>query len=170
MANCPLLGSTERANEMAHVEIIENNGEKSRIMNVTEAVGPNWGQEDDVILVKVLLEIVLINMRWVEPGALSSTRSGTLDDLTKKNIKTFQQKFNETAKNLNNSERLTVDGRVSRARGRSSWDKNRPWTITKLNSTASWCVRNHGFSSAADAIVKFYPHLAAILKLDSNDV
>jgi hypothetical protein len=155
---------------MAHVEIIEQNGDQSRIMNVTEGVGPNWGMKDDVMLVKALLEIVLINMRWVQPGELSSTTSGTLDDKTKKNIKTFQKKFNEMAKGLNNPERLSVDGRVSRARGHFSWDKNCPWTIVKLNATASFCVRRHGFKSAADAIVKFYPHVAEVLNLDSSDV
>ena len=155
---------------MPHVEVVEQNGDRSRIMNVTEAVGPSWGMQDDVILVKVLLEIVLINMRRTQSGALSSTKSGTLDDKTKKNIRLFQQKFNDMAKGLYNPERLTVDGRVSRARGQVSWDKNRPWTIAKLNETASLCVRMHGYKSLADAVVKFYPHLAQILKLDPSDV
>lgn len=155
---------------MAQVEVVEQNGEQVHMMNVTEAVGPNWGMQDDVILVKVLLEIVLINMKWIQPGDLSSSRSGTLDGKTKKNIKVFQQKFNETATNSNHPERLTVDGRISRARGHASWDRNRPWTIAKLNQLASWCVRMHGFKSAADAVVKFYPHLAQILKIDANNV
>lgn len=151
---------------MAKVEIIEGNNQKWYLMNVTGAVGPQWGMEDDVILVKVLLEIVLTNLRWVQPNELSPTTSGTLDYKTKKNIKSFQQKFNEFAKGFNNPERLVADGRVSRARGSFSWDRNRPWTIVKLNETASWCVRRHGYKSAADAVVKFYPHLAKILKLD----
>lgn len=155
---------------MAQVEVVEQNGEQVHMMNVTQAVGPTWGQQDDVILVKVLLEIVLINMRWVQPGELSSSVSGTLDDKTKKNIKIFQQKFNEFAKSNRHPERLEVDGRISRARGHASWDKNRPWTIAKLNQTASFCVRMHGYKSAAEAIVQFYPHLAKILKLDRNNV
>jgi hypothetical protein len=153
---------------MAQVDIVDQNGEKLQMMNVTEAVGPEWGQPDDVILVKVLLEIVLVNMRWCPPGDLSSTHSGTLDAKTKKNIRLFQSKFNEVAKQLGNAERLTVDGRISRARGTASWDRNRPWTISKLNATASFCVQQHGFKNAADAVVKFYPHLAAILNLNAN--
>lgn len=152
---------------MAQVDVVEQNGEQLHMMNVTAAVGPDWGMHDDVILVKVLLEIVLINMRWCAPGDLGSTNSGTLDGKTKKNIKLFQSKFNEVAKQLSNPEQLTVDGRVSRARGTASWDKNRPWTIAKLNSTASFCVQQHGYKNAAEAVVQFYPHLAKILKLDA---
>jgi hypothetical protein len=155
---------------MAVLDEINYNGRKARIMNVSQAVGPNWGGHEDVILVKVLLEIVLVNMRWCEPGALSSSHVGTLDDKTKKNIKLFQQKFNDTSKAMNNPQRLSVDGRVSRARGEYSWDRNRPWTIVKLNETASFCVRMHGYKSAADAVAQFYPHLAKILKLESDDV
>src|SRR5688572_20532753 len=117
---------------MAHVEEIEDKGEKVHMMNVSMAVGPNWGNQDDVMLVKALLEIVLINMRWAGGSELSSSRSGTLDQKTVKNIKLFQKKFNEMATSASNPERLTVDGRVSRARGQVSWDKNRPWTIAKL--------------------------------------
>jgi hypothetical protein len=152
---------------MAQIDVLEQGGEQLHMMNVTAGVGPDWGMHDDVILVKVLLEIVLVNMRWCPPGDLSSTQSGTLDDKTKKNIKLFQSKFNEAAQQLGNPERLTVDGRVSRARGTASWDKNRPWTISKLNATASFCVQQHGFKNAADAVVKFYPHLAKILNLNA---
>lgn len=155
---------------MAHVEAIENNGEKSHIMNVSMAVGPHWGQEDDVMLVKALLEIVLINMHWAGGAELSSSRSGTLDAKTKKNIKLFQKNFNQLAASLKNAERLSVDGRVSRARGQVSWDKNRPWTIVKLNATASYCVKMHGYKSAAEAIAQFYPHIAQTLKLDQYGV
>lgn len=155
---------------MAQIDIIEHNGEEKHLMNVTEAVGPKWGMPDDVMLVKALLEIVLINMRWTDPAALSSTTSGTLDAKTKENIKTFQRKFNEAAKGGNHPEVLTVDGRVSRARGSASWDKNRPWTISKLNEMASFCVRMHGYKSAAEAIAQFYPHVAKVLKLDPGNV
>ena len=53
---------------MAHVEIVaDRNGEKSKILNVTDAVGPTWGMEEDVLLVKTLLEVPL--MSWgVNPG------------------------------------------------------------------------------------------------------
>lgn len=154
---------------MAYIEVLEENGDQSRIMNVTAGVGPDWGMPEDVMLVKALLQIVLINMGY-PATKLSSSHSGTLDKPTKENIKVFQQKFNTNAKSLGNPERLTVDGRVSRARGHVSWDKNHPWTIVKLNALASWYVRARGFRSAADAIVKFYPHIAKILKLDPADV
>lgn len=155
---------------MAFVEEIQDNEDRSHIMNVSMAVGPNWGNQDDVMLVKALLEIILINMRWASGSELSSSRSGTFDEKTKKNIKLFQKKFNETATSLSNPERLSVDGRVSRARGQVSWDKNRPWTIVKLNATASYCVKMHGYESAAAAIAQFYPHVAQVLKLDRYGV
>ena len=154
---------------MAHVEEIEQNGEKLAMMNVTAAVGPDWGAPNDVMLVKALLQLVLINM-GIPGDQTSSSHSGTLDPLTKKNIKLFQTRFNEYAKGLGNPERLTVDGRVSRARVHASWDRNRPWTIAKLNSLASFYVRARGYSSAAAAIVQFYPHIAKILKLDASNV
>ena len=155
---------------MAHVEkVAELNGEESRIMNVSEGVGPNWGMPDDVMLVKALLETPLLY--WgADPGTLSSPTSGTLDENTKKNVKVFQKKFNQSAKSLGNPERLTEDGRVSRARGQVSWDKNRPWTIVKLNAVTSWYLRMKGGKSAAEMIVVLYPHLADILKLDPSDV
>ena len=154
---------------MAQIDVINDNTGQSRIMNVTEAVGPNWGLPEDVMLVKALLQIVLINMGH-PASKTSGSQAGTLDQQTKDNIKVFQQKFNQVAKSLGNAEQLTVDGRVSRARGSASWDKNRPWTIAKLNELASFYCRGRGFSSAADAMVKFYPHVAKILKLDPADV
>lgn len=121
------------------------------------------------MLVKALLTVPL--MAWgYDPHTLALPNSGALDDSTKKNIKIFQQKFNEFAKGLGNPERLTVDGRVSRARGHFSWDKNRPWTIVKLNAVTSWYIRMRGGKSAGEFIANVYPDVAKILKLDTNDV
>src|SRR5262245_56044350 len=97
---------------MAHVEVVvDKNGEQSRIMNVSEGVGPKWGMPEDVMLVKALLEVPLLY--WgSDPGTLSSPTIGTLDENTKANIKIFQTKFNGFAKGLGNPERLSADGRV----------------------------------------------------------
>jgi len=155
---------------MAHVEIVAvGNGEKSKILNVTDAVGPSWGIEEDVMLVKTLLEVPLYS--WgVNPGTQHLVMVGTLDEKTKANIKIFQTKFNEYTKGFGSPERLTVDGRVSRARGQVSWDKNRPWTIAKMNAVTSYFVRMQGVKSVAQYVLMRNPYLAGIMDLDWGDV
>jgi hypothetical protein len=152
---------------MANVDVVENNGEKLYLMNVTEAVGPNYGLSDDVVLVKALLNIVL-SMNAYPADKLPDPNSGTLDKKTKDGIKAWQQRFNQLCESNGNPNRLSVDGRVSRARGKFSWDKNRPWTIVTLNSFAGEYCRLYGYKNAADFIAATYPHLAGILKLDPS--
>ena len=141
----------------------------SRIMNVTEAVGPKWGMPDDVMLVKALLATALPEY-GVPPSNCSSPSSGTLDSQTLRNIKLFQENVNTVNTAFKSPQRLSVDGRVSRARGHFSWDKNHPWTIAYLNYSASLTARKYGWKSFADMVVELYPHLADILKLDPADV
>lgn len=152
---------------MALVETVENNGEKFHLMNVSEGVGPTYGQNDDVMLVKALLKIVL-SMNGYSHERLPEPTSGTFDPLTKENIRLWQKRFNQFNESGGSSSRLTVDGRVSRARGKFSWGTNRPWTIVTLNWFAGIYVRMYGFKSAAHAISTMYPHLAAILKIDPS--
>jgi hypothetical protein len=153
---------------MAVVETMENNGEKFHVMNVSEAVGPAYGEDDDVMLVKALLKIVL-SMNGHPPSKLPEATSGTLDAQTKANIKHWQRRYNQLSESSKNPSRLTVDGRVSRAQGRFAWGSNRPWTIITLNSFAGTYARMYGFTSAAHAIAMMYPHLAKILKLDAEE-
>lgn len=155
---------------MAHVEVISQiNGDKARIMNVTEAVGPKWGMPDDVVLVKALLATVLPEF-GVPASNCSSPTSGTLDSQTLRNIKLYQESVNSVNQAFKSSQRLAVDGRVSRARGNFSYDKNHPWTISYLNYNASLTAQKYGWSSFAALVVEIYPNLAEILKLDANDV
>jgi hypothetical protein len=152
---------------MASVDVIDANGERLNLMNVTQGVGPHYGTEDDVMLVKALLSVVL--GAWGHPDStLPEATSGTLDEQTKKNIKIYRQKFNDNCKTGKLAARLTVDGRVSRARGYYSWDRNHPWTICTLNTEAGLCARMNGFKNAAHLVITAYPHLAKILKIDPN--
>src|SRR5436190_19436563 len=105
---------------MAQVEVIENNQDMSRIMNVTEAVGPKWGMPDDVMLVKALLATALPEY-GVPPSNCSSPSSGTLDSQTLRNIKLFQENVITVNTSFKSLEGLIVDVRGSDARRDFSW-------------------------------------------------
>jgi hypothetical protein len=153
---------------MAQVDIIKVDGQDMYLMNVTQPVGPNYGGPEDVMLVKALLEGAFDFWGWRSYIIVSPPTSGTFDKTTQDNIKIYQKKFNEWMTSSGNQSRLTVDGRVSRARGQYSWDKSHPWTITTLNTIVGIHARNWGLNSAADHLVSAYPHLAQILKIDPN--
>ncbi len=152
---------------MAQVDVIKVDSQDMYLMNVTAGVGPNWGMPDDVRLVKALLIHSFIF--WGLPtDNLSNPTAGTLDKNTQENIRTYQKYFNEWAKSSVNPTRLTSDGRVSRARGQTSWDKNRPWTIVTMNVVVGLSARLNGLKSAAELVIESNPELAEILKIDPS--
>lgn len=141
---------------MAKVETLDVSGGKMEILNVSQPVGPFRGELDDVIAVKGLLFIALGDL-GVDESRLVRPFAGTLDEMTKANIKLFQQKINELNKSIRNPERLTVDGRISRARGRFSFDRNRPWTIAVLNVHVKLAAERRGFSSMMRFLTSIFP-------------
>lgn len=141
----------------------KEDGTEIVLLNVSNAVGPHHGAVDDVILVKALLKIAL--EWWNLEETFPEPSSGTLDAQTKENIKRFQAKFNSFAKTYGSPKRLTVDGRVSHARGIFSWDENHPWTIVMLNEIVDSSATLKGYESGPQMVVSLFPHLAGILKL-----
>lgn len=139
------------------------------ILNVTTAVGPDWGNESDVMLVKIFLDVILTDSDWGSgTGYTPSPIVGTFDTTTKNNIKSFQTKFNEIAVQKNSSVRLTADGRVSRARA-YEWAANRPWAIITMNFFVHQIVKNKKmFKSPADYIYWNYTDFARLLNLTPN--
>lgn len=150
---------------MASIDDIDLNGQKIQLMNVSQPVGPFNGLSDDVMLVKALLNVALGDL-GVDDSELPLPTAGTLDAATKKNIKLFQRTINELNQSISNPERLSVDGRVSRARGRFSFDRNRPWTISVLNTHVKLAAERRGFRSALEMVTKVFPLLPRVLDVD----
>jgi|GEM_PF-4459201 len=154
---------------MASVDIVEDNGEKFFLMNVTERVGRfnSLNKGDDAQLVKALLVYALGSLGH-PPARLPAPTTGTLDEQTKSNILIYQQKMNNLAKSQKKPARLQENGIVSHARGKYRWDTNRFWTIVALNIHVGEIGRALGFKGAAHLIIKTFPYMAGVLKIDPN--
>lgn len=138
-------------------------------LNVTSGVGPDWGEESDVMLVKIFLDVILNDSDWGSgTGYTFSPIVGTFDAPTKNNIKSFQTKFNEIAVQKNSVVRLTVDGRISPARA-YQWAANRPWAIVTMNFFVHQIVKNKMmYKSPADYIYWRYTDFARLLNITPN--
>jgi hypothetical protein len=138
------------------------------ILNVSRSVGKGgFNDPEDVIVVKAFIWYIGQYDGFDSMVRIPYPAFGNVDDVGEL-IHAFQKWRNFADYQCRGSiNRLTVDGRVSRANGRYVWGTNHPWAIFHMNYAALRIAHEQNENSGIEAIAKKLPHLAYLFDVNA---
>lgn len=158
---------------MGAIESVLDSGSYEEILNVGQKVGgPQYPNvHDDVMIVQALLNYVREVFNFAPSvSLLGSPASGLPEPYLGKVIKEFQRFHN---KSPHTKSKVSEDGVVSRAKGKSHWGAHKMYTIFALNAQCEIYYLAHKYKnpdipdSMIDHVMQKNPLLSPMVKIGS---